>query len=51
MGRIVGGGGEGGGDSDRRQNNIATYLTNQINNQSIIPLTDYRTGCRNVSHC
>ena len=44
-------------------NNIATSLTNRVNNQSLIPSTDvihwthfdseddYCTGCWNVSHC
>ena len=43
-------------------NNVATLLSNQVNNQSLIPLIDviqltfdsedyYRTGCRNVGHC
>ena len=44
-------------------NNIETSLSNQVNNQSIIPSTDvtqftfthfeddYRTGCQNSSHC
>ena len=42
-------------------NNVATLLSNQVNNQSLIPLIDviqltfdsedyYRTGCRNVGH-
>ena len=36
--------------------NLEQTQTNQTNNQRIIPSTDvteddYRTGCRNVSHC
>ena len=30
---------------------LILFFIGKINNQSIIPSTDVRTGCRNVSHC